>query len=200
MAFPKGRKRPEFAEKMKGNSYSVGNIGGAGRQSGYKNEYARQAAHLCRLGASNNDLAKFFNVGVEQINSWAMTYKEFAKVVRVGKDESDERVVMSLYNKAIGYEKEITKEIVTKNGEIKTITDKIYVPPSDQAITFWLKNRRKYEWRDRHEHEIGRVGEFEQMSDRELEAYLQGKTLIEHKQEDDVIEGEIFSPEQEDDQ
>lgn len=188
---PKGTKRPEHAEKMKGNNFALGNSGG-GRVSGYKNEFARQAGHLCNLGASTNDLAKFFQVSTDTIYRWAVEYKEFAKAVRVGKDLSDERVVMSLYNKALGYEKEIEKEIVTKNGEVKIVKDKIYIPPSDSAITFWLKNRRRHEWRDRHEHEIGRVGEFEQMSDQELEAYVQGKALLEHRSGDDIIEAEVI--------
>ena len=174
---PKGTKRPEHAEIMKGNNYALGNPGG-GRISGYKNEFARQAGHLCNLGASNNDLAEFFQVSHETIHRWAITYKEFAKAIKVGKDLSDERVVMSLYNKALGFEKIIEKEIVTKNGEVKIVKDKIYVPPSDGAISFWLKNRRRHEWRDRQEMEIGRVGEFEAMSDGELRNFIEG-TVVE---------------------
>lgn len=174
---PKGTKRPEHAEIMKGNKYALGSPGG-GRISGYKNEYARQASHFCRLGASNNDLAKFFEVSTDTIHTWTLTYKEFAAAVKVGKDLSDERVVMSLYNKALGFEKVIEKEIVTKSGEIVIVKEKIYIPPSDAAISFWLKNRRRLEWRDRQEMEIGRAGEFEAMSDGELRNFIEG-TVVE---------------------
>lgn len=180
---PKGTKRPEHAEIMKGNKYALGNAGG-GRVCNYKNEFAKQAGHLCRLGASNNDLAEFFDVSTQTITKWTLLYKEFANAVKVGKDLSDERVVMSLYNKALGFEKVIEKEIVTKSGEMKIVKEKIYVPPSDAAISFWLKNRRRHEWRDRQEMEIGRVGEFEAMSDEQLEAYVKGLPMLELKNEE----------------
>lgn len=173
---PKGTKRPEHAEKMKGNNFALGNPGG-GRISGYKNEFARQASHLCNLGASNNDLASFFQVSHETIHRWSLTYKEFANAIRVGKEFSDERVVMSLYNKAIGYEKVIEKEVIGKDGSLKIVKDKIYIPPSDGAISFWLKNRRRHEWRDRQELEVGRVGEFEEMTDNELAKFIEGTAV-----------------------
>lgn len=176
MGLPKGCKRPEHAEKMKGNQYSVGNAGG-GRISGYKNEFARQAGHLCNLGASTNDLAKFFQVSSDTIYRWAVEYKEFAKAVKVGKDIADERVIMSLYNKTLGFEKVIEKEIIAKDGSVKTVKDKIYIPPSDGAIMFWLKNRRRHEWRDRQEHEIGRPGEFEEMSNEQLAQFIEGEII-----------------------
>lgn len=176
MPVPKGSKRPEHAERMKGNNYSVGNSGG-GRLCNYTNDLAEKAFNLCRLGATTSDLAKFFDVSTDTIDAWRVRHKEFAKAVKVGKDLSDERVVMSLYNKALGFEKVIEKEVINKNGEVVIIKDKIYVPPSDQAISFWLKNRRRHEWRDRQEMEIGRVGEFEAMSDGELRSFIEGTAV-----------------------
>lgn len=173
----KGSKRPEHAEIMKGNNYAIGNPGG-GRISGYKNEFARQASHLCKLGAATNDLAKFFQVSADTIYRWSTEYKAFAEAIKVGKDLADERVVMSLYNKTLGFEKEIEKEIVTKDGTVKKVTDKVYYPPSDTAIMFWLKNRRRHEWRDRQEHEIGRPGDFEEMSNEQLAKFIEG-TFVE---------------------
>lgn len=172
----KGIKRPEHSELMMGNNYALGNPGG-GRISGYKNEFARQASHLCKLGASTVDLARFFQVSSDTIYRWSTEYKAFAEAIKVGKDLADERVVMSLYNKTLGFEKEIVKEVVGKDGNVKKVTDKVYYPPSDTAIMFWLKNRRRHEWRDRQEHEIGRPGEFEEMSNEQLAKFIEGEII-----------------------
>lgn len=155
----------------KGNQYALGN---SGRPSGYRAEYSRQAKELCTLGATVNELARFFQVGENTIYDWANKNKEFAKSLQLGKEACDERVERALYHKALGFEKVIEKEIVDKQGEIKTVSDKIYVPPSDQAIQFYLKNRQRSKWRDRQEHEIGRVGEFDKLSTDELASFIEG--------------------------
>jgi hypothetical protein len=155
----------------KGNQYAVGN---SGRPSGYKAEYSRQAKELCTLGATVNELARFFQVGENAIYDWANKNKEFAKALQLGREACDERVERALYHKALGFEKEIEKEVLDKNGEKKVVVEKIYIPPSDTAIQFYLKNRKRSDWRDRQEHEIGRVGDFDKMSDNELEAFIEG--------------------------
>ena len=71
------------------------------------------------------------------------------------------------------------------NGEPVVIKKKIYVPPSDSSIAFWLKNRRRQEWRDKHELEVGKVGEFDRLSNEELLAYIDGE----------IVDGEILEEE-----
>src|SRR6516225_6395600 len=51
-----------------------------------------------------------------------------------GKAPADERVVVSLYQRALGYD---------HNGK--------HYPPDVTACIFWLKNRAPEEWRDRRE-------------------------------------------------
>lgn len=48
-----------------------------GRPSKYKPEYIEQARKLCRLGATDCDLAYFFEVSLEDIAAWAWDYQEF---------------------------------------------------------------------------------------------------------------------------
>jgi len=163
-----------------GNQYAVGNKGG-GMTSGCTEEVIKQARFLAEMGATVYELAKFFGVVEETIHFWQNTKPEFAQAIKLGRDASDERVVRSMYAKALGFEKTIEEEVVGKDGEVKTVKKKIYVPPSDTAAIFWLKNRRKNEWRDRHEYEVGRVGEFEKMSDQELEAFVNGAPLLEDR-------------------
>lgn len=178
----------EVAKKKRGapagNQYAVGNSGG-GRPSGCTPEVIKQTKFLSGMGATLEELGKFFEVSPETISMWRNVNPEFAEALKLGRDASDERVVRSMYAKALGFEKVIEEEVVGKDGEVRTIKKKIYVPPSDGAAIFWLKNRRKGEWRDRHEYEVGRVGEFDKMTDDELEAYINGAPLLENKSEDE---------------
>ena len=45
-----------------------------GRPTDYKPEYAEQAAKLCALGATDNDLADFFGVSEQTIYTWRKKY------------------------------------------------------------------------------------------------------------------------------
>lgn len=43
---------------------------GNGRPPTYKPEYAKQAAKLCELGATDLDIAEFFGVSVRTVYRW----------------------------------------------------------------------------------------------------------------------------------
>lgn len=167
-----------------GNKFAVGNPGG-GRPLGLTDEKVEQARFLSGMGATIPELAQFFKVSEGTIVYWQSISEEFSLALKLGRDASDERVVRSMYAKALGFEKTIEEEVQGKDGEVRTIRKKIYIPPSDTAAIFWLKNRRKNEWRDRHEYEVGRVGEFDKMTDEELEAFVQGAPLLEDKSNDE---------------
>ena len=74
-----------------------------GRPSAYHKEYAEQALHLCRLGATDHDLALAFHASVSMIKRWAATHAEFRAALKVGKEAADQRVERSLYQRAVGY-------------------------------------------------------------------------------------------------
>ena len=102
------------------------------RPTDYREEYNEQVIGLCRLGATDVDLANFFNVAEKTIDNWKNKYPEFLQSIKEGKEVSDLNVAQSLYNKACG-------------GDTT-------------AMIFWLKNRRKKEWRDKHETELTGAG------------------------------------------
>ena len=58
-----------------------------GRPSKYKPEHAKAAAKLCKLGATDAQLADFFEVSVSTINLWKVQHKEFSESLKDGKDE-----------------------------------------------------------------------------------------------------------------
>ena len=48
-----------------------------GRPSSYRPEYAKMACHLCKLGATDADLAEAFGVSVVTIDNWKIKFLSF---------------------------------------------------------------------------------------------------------------------------
>jgi hypothetical protein len=119
-----------------------------GRPSPYKKEYNEQVIKLCRLGATDKEIADFFNVCEATVNNWKHNYPQFLESIKSGKAESDMNVANSLYNRACGYKHEEEKNIIVY-GEKKKIKESKYFPPDPTAMIFWLKNRRSKDWRDK---------------------------------------------------
>jgi hypothetical protein len=129
-----------------------------GRPSKYKEEYAQQAAKLCALGATDAQIADFFEVAISTVSLWKVQYPEFSEAIKVPKAEADERVEQSLYRRAMGYEHDEV-DIRVVGGELVQTPIRKYYPPDTAAAIFWLKNRKKEEWRDKHDHEhSGAIG------------------------------------------
>ena len=125
-----------------------------GRPSAYKKEYAKQAAKLCALGATDRDVADFFEVSEATVNRWKIAHHDFCESLKVGKEPADDKVEQSLYRKATGYSFDAVK-IFQFNGAPVVVNYVEHVPPSDTACIFWLKNRRPEKWRDKPEGEGG---------------------------------------------
>lgn len=118
------------------------------RPSKYKPEFAEQAAKLCKLGATDAQLADFFEVAVSTINLWKVQHPEFSESIKVPKSEADERVEQSLYRRAVGYEHdEVDLRVI--GGELIQTPIRKHYPPDATAMIFWLKNRKPAEWRDK---------------------------------------------------
>lgn len=130
----------------------------AGRPTDYKPEYAAQAEKLCALGATDDELADFFEVCTRTIYRWKHAHDEFCQALKAGKDLADERVERSLYQKATGYMFTEQQAFRIKSGqyeeEVEVVDVEKHAPADTTAAIFWLKNRRKDGWRDKHEHEV----------------------------------------------
>jgi hypothetical protein len=118
------------------------------RPSKFKPEFIEHARKLCKLGATDRELADFFGVTEKTLNNWKLESDEFLQSLKSGKDEADDRVERSLFARAIGYEHDDVDIRVVDGAIIKTPIVKRY-PPDTTAAIFWLKNRRKEEWRDK---------------------------------------------------
>lgn len=118
----------------------------------YKEEYNEQAYKLCLLGATNEEIADFFNVCTSTIDNWNNKYPEFLGSIKKGKLLADANVAEKLYHRACGYEHKEDK-IFNDNGVALIVpTIKRYAPDPTSGI-FWLKNRQPKKFRDKIETE-----------------------------------------------
>lgn len=121
----------------------------------YKPDYAEQARKLCLLGATDQEIADFFEVDVRTVYRWKADHDEFCQALKAGKDEADARVERSLYQKAIGYEQEEVKIFMPGGAEAPVYAPfRAKIAPDTTAAIFWLKNRRPAQWRDKTEQHV----------------------------------------------
>jgi len=120
------------------------------RPTKFKPEYAKQAAKLCELGATDIELADFFGVNVTTIYEWRNQNVAFSKAVIAGKEMADARVERAFYNRAVGYTFD-TEKIFQFQGDIIRAPSREHVPPDAGAALNWLKNRNPDKWRDKQE-------------------------------------------------
>lgn len=127
------------------------------RPSKYKPEFVKQAEKLCALGATDIELADFFEVNVATLYRWKNEHPEFCEALKVSKEIADDRVERSLFARANGYEHDEVDIRVVGGGIVTTPIRKFY-PPDTTACIFWLKNRRPDLWRDKVEQDTNHSG------------------------------------------
>jgi len=127
-----------------------------GRPSKFKPEFVAQAGKLCELGATDAELATFFEVAVSTIEKWRKDHPEFSVTIKDAKDKADDRVERRLFERAMGYEHDETDIRVIGQELVMTPIRKVY-PPDTTAAIFWLKNRRSATWRDIKAVELGNM-------------------------------------------
>jgi len=125
----------------------------AGQPTKYKEEYCKQAEKICKLGATDEFLADYFDVCVATLNNWKSSHPEFLASIKKGKIEADLKVAESLYQRAIGYSHPEVK-VFNNQGEIVTHDVVKHYAPDPTALIFWLKNRQPKEWRDKQELDV----------------------------------------------
>lgn len=120
----------------------------------FKAEYTATARSMAERGATDREIAEELGVSERTLNRWKLTQEGFAEQIKLGKEAPDDRVEQSLYRRATGYTFEAQK-VFQYHGEPVVVDYVEHVPPDTTAAIFWLKNRRKDAWRDKHimEHE-----------------------------------------------
>lgn len=117
------------------------------RPTKYKEEYAGLAEKLCKLGATDAQIADVIGVTEQTLNNWKISQPEFFESLKRGKDVADAEVASALFHRATGYSHP-EDDIRAVQGEIVITPTIKHYPPDTTAAIFWLKNRRPKEWRE----------------------------------------------------
>jgi hypothetical protein len=120
-----------------------------GRPSKYRPEFADQARKLCLLGATDAELADFFEVCETTINNWKNDHPGFLESIRAGKVKADAEVADSLYRRATGEHVQLEKLVKKDDGSYEAIRYKSFIPGDPNAAFKWLLNRRGQDWREK---------------------------------------------------
>lgn len=128
-----------------------------GRPTKYKPEYVELAFNYSLLGATDAQMAKYFDVSEQTLNAWKWQFPEFLEALKKGKEEADASVAKRLYHRAKGYTHKEDKIFLHEGEPVVVPTEKHY-PPDTTAAIFWLKNRQRDKWRDVSRQEISAPG------------------------------------------
>ena len=120
----------------------------AGAPTKYDKKHNKQVYKLCLLGATDKDIADFFDVCEATINNWKIEFPEFLESIKKGKNIADANVANRLYQRALGFEHD-SEEIKVVDSKIKRVPIKKIYPPDATSAIFWLKNRQPDKWRDK---------------------------------------------------
>ncbi len=131
-----------------------------GRPTQYKTAFDAQACNYCLLGAIDAQLAEFFGVTEKTIANWKNAHPSFLHALKDGKAKADMLVADALYHRALGYSHPDV-HISNYQGMITATDITKHYAPDTTACIFWLKNRDKVNWRDRHEHDVSGTMDFQ---------------------------------------
>lgn len=129
-----------------------------------------------RDGLSDEQIAANMGIGIRTLYEWKQRYPQIMQALKEGKDIVDRQVENALLKSALGYTyDEVTKE---RRDDMLVVTKVVHkeVQPNTTAQIFWLKNRKRLEWRDRVENAItgadGGAVKVETLTDADVDARI----------------------------
>jgi hypothetical protein len=160
--------------------------------SKYRPEYANFAREMCRLGATDIEVARGLGISLSCLWRWQSKYDDFFRAFLEGKEHCDDRVERALYHRAVGYSYPAVK-IFNNQGQPLVVPYIEHIPPDVGAASKWLKSRRKEKWGDQQEINITGEEGFKNLwlaiSTGQILPMIDGETI---KEDDDYVEAEII--------
>jgi len=110
--------------------------------------------YMARAGLTDQEMADELHVSKTSLENWKNKFKDFQSQLLDWKAEADEKVLHSIFNRAMGYNYDAEKPMVVSTGDfrqkIQIAHYKEHVPANVTAAIFWAKNRIKG-WSDKQE-------------------------------------------------
>lgn len=115
---------------------------------------------LAEAGYTERQISLALDISQSSITAWKRRYPEFKDLLQVWKLDADKQVERSLFERATGYVHDEEKIYFNKEGEVTRVMVEKHYPPDVKACIFWLKNRQRDKWKDKHEIEHSGEGDF----------------------------------------
>ncbi len=100
-------------------------------------------------GMTETSLAAKYNVSYDMWARYKEEWSAFSDAIKRGNRRLDKAVENALAKSAKGYFVEEVDQVFDGKGTLVSEKKKRYIPPSQTAQVFWLKNRCKDTWKDR---------------------------------------------------
>lgn len=113
-----------------------------------------------RNGLTDEQIAKNIGINRDTLYTWIKKFPVISDSLKTGKEDADIAVENALFKSALGYEYEEVTEELKYDQKTRTYVmmvtkrQKKYMPPSNTAQIFWLKNRKAENWRDKVDNNI----------------------------------------------
>lgn len=107
-----------------------------------------------RDGLTDEQIATNMGINVATLYRWKNEFCDICNVLKEGKEVVDRQVENALLKSALGY---MYDEVTEERRDDELVVTKVVhkeVQPNTTAQIFWLKNRKRAEWRDRVENAI----------------------------------------------
>ncbi len=122
----------------------------------FTDEQLRHVELLSKLGATNKQMALFFDVTEKAVEKWGQSRPEFVEARKRGGMEADMKVAQSLYKRAVGYsyiEEEYTAVTDPETGQRIPMSEMVRVKkikkmviPETKAAIHWLRIKQRQHW------------------------------------------------------
>lgn len=139
----------------------------------YRPEYDDLARRSGLLGYTQAEFGALIGLSESTIHKWMQERPGFARAWHEGAVVSNGLVAEALFIRACGFTKRRKTVRIAEDGtEVVTAVEETYYPPDTQAITFYLKNRERFKWRDGRDLNIH---DWSKLTESELELIAAGK-------------------------
>ena len=106
-----------------------------------------------RDGLVDEQIAKNMGISEATLYNYKNKYPEIKEALRKGKEVVDIEVENAMLKRAMGYTITINEQKLDREGFVHDLKRDIHIPGDVTAQIFWLKNRKKVQWRDKVEYE-----------------------------------------------
>jgi hypothetical protein len=141
------RKYRQSIVKRVGREKAEGKLKRRSLTSVFLPDMLSQVKQVAWLGLTDDEIAKQYGIDPDVFAGWKAHYPEFRATLEAARGVADSKVIQSLYKECIGYH--FKEEVVAgRTGAVKEV--KRFARPNGELIKFYLKNRQKERWAERH--------------------------------------------------